>query len=202
MEVSGRVFRLRRGLQMTHTRPFSLLFGTAFVRFTPLMVIFMLTAPLLAKKAEVPIYHYQAYSGPALPPSQTATLDPGELEMTLDGKDLHFTWDGSLREGCKSLKPTRGNTHRFRCRPTRLLIQVIPGEHTIGVVLSAGVGIGFSGPGCQPTSCSFQEVIHVEAGKTYAVKFQGPMGFVTQTPMPMLGVGIYIYDMGAGKYIN
>lgn len=165
-----------------------------------LIAVLMLTTIGRAKD-KVLVIDYQAYSGPALPQDQVSTLD-SNVEITLDGHDLHYDWatGRSLREDCKPQKKPHPVTHQpFRCRRSRLLIRVLPGPHTIGVILFAGGTIQFSGPDCTSSSCHFSKDIVVEAGKTYDVDFQGPMGFVSQTATPMFGAGIRVVERRAEK---
>ena len=142
----------------------------------------------------MPTYDYQAYSGPALPQDKIAILDPGTLAIWLDGKDLHYNWDGSLREGCEPHKLTKFEPDPFRCRDARLLVRVLPGRHTIGVRLLGTHGVEITGDGCrtyryqwrpedsQPpvdpglklfrgSLCNYSVDVPLEAGKIYSVKF-------------------------------
>jgi len=152
-----------------------------------LIAVFMLPAMGPAKNKTL-VIEYQAFYGPALP-DQVATLN-SYVEIRLDGHDLYYDWGtrSLLREDCKALKKPDSFTHQsFRCRASRFLITVLPGKHNIGVVLFAGGGIQFSGPRCTRWSCEFNTLAVLEAGKTYDVDFQAPMGSVSGTPTPMYG---------------
>jgi len=138
-----------------------------------------------AGQDKVLTYRYQAYSGSPLPRDQVATLDPGELVITLDGRDLAYDWDGLMREGCKAHRPNNVTRKPYRCMPTHLLIEVPPGRHTIGVELFGSGGIHFSGPDCTSSSCRFSKAVSVEASRTYLIRFNSPSGFVYANPTPM-----------------
>lgn len=174
---------------------------TASKMLAVLIAVAMLTA---IGRAKDKILEYKAYAGPALPPDQVSTLD-SKIEFTLDGHDLYHDWEsGSLREGCKPHNPDERNHQPSRCRYTHFLIRVLPGQHTIGVVLFAGSSTSFqgtriisakprfSGPNCTPSSCRFSTVTFpLEAGKTYDVGFEGPF-----FSGPMFGTGITVRERG------
>ena len=138
--------------------------------------------------------HYQDYSGPARRQDQVATL-VSDVEMTIDGRNLHYNRDGSLRDGCKQHKGSK-TAPPYRCRLTHLIVTLPPGHHTIGAILYLGGGIKISGPNCYPYLCLLSKDIDVDAGRTYSVDVIGPSGFVFSTPTPISPPEILVKPIG------